>query len=88
MQSELVPLFLNDVTLGGKLEDVLRDLETVKEAADLGLLLHPSKSEVISDYPNIRDSTAARCPCYKPNEGNPTELPHWRFGLHLQHLGW
>ena len=50
LRSELVILYLDNSALGGGVEDVLHDLQTVaEEAARLGLELNHSKSEVISN---------------------------------------
>ena len=52
MKSEFCVLYLDYVTLGRNLEDVLHDLEVFERvAAELGLLLNHCKSEVIcSDH--------------------------------------
>ena len=55
LRSELVIFYLDDGTLGGGVEDVLHDLQTVaEEAARLGLQLNHSKSEVICNDPSVR----------------------------------
>ena len=49
--------YLDDGTLGGNLEDVLHDFHLVeKEAADVGLHLNCSKSELLCEdqLPGIR----------------------------------
>ena len=49
LRSELVIFYLDGGTLGGKVEDVLHDLQTLsEEAAGLGLELNHEKSEIIS----------------------------------------
>ena len=53
LTSELYILYLDDCTLGGTVESVLHDLQTVEqEARQLGLQLNHSKSEVISEDRN------------------------------------
>ena len=48
IQSELCVGYLDDITIGGELEDVLGDLRMVERAGrDLGLILNHSKSEVV-----------------------------------------
>ena len=48
LKSELRIFYLDDGTLGGKVEDVVRDLDLiVHKGAELGLLLNPQKSEII-----------------------------------------
>ena len=49
LESELRIFYLDDGTLGGKVEDVLQDLQRVtEEAAELGLQLNHAKSEIIN----------------------------------------
>ena len=48
LQSELCLLYLDDVTLGGTVEEIMNDLEVIfQEASDLGLSLNPCKPEII-----------------------------------------
>ena len=55
LKSELVIFYLDNGTMGGGVEDVLRDLQTVaEEVARLGLQLNHSKSEVISNDSSAR----------------------------------
>ena len=42
-------MYLDDVTVGGTVKDVLRDLEVIREADVLGLTLNNSKSEIICE---------------------------------------
>ncbi|MDA8003073.1 MAG: reverse transcriptase domain-containing protein, partial [Alphaproteobacteria bacterium] len=56
LRSELKVFYLDDGTLGGNLEDIIRDLQLVeKEAAELGLQLNRSKSELLCEGPTTRD---------------------------------
>ena len=56
LRSELKVFYLDDGTLGGNLEDIIRDLQLVeKEAAELGLQLNRSKSELLCEDPTTRD---------------------------------
>ena len=62
-KSELCIFYLDDVTLGGDLEDVVHDLGAVQQvAADLGLLLNPSKSEVICGDQATREAILSHLP--------------------------
>ena len=48
LKSELRLLYLDDVTLGGTMDEITDDLEVVfQEASDLGLSLNPCKSDII-----------------------------------------
>jgi hypothetical protein len=50
LTSTFKAFYLDDGTLGGPVEDVLRDLRFLIEASkDLGLNLNTRKSEIISD---------------------------------------
>lgn len=46
--TNLKVIYLDDVTLGGDLRDLLHDIQVLKDASDLGLLLNASKCEIIS----------------------------------------
>ena len=62
VKSEFCVLYLDDVTLGENLEDVLHDLEVFERvAAELGLLLNHCKSVICSDQP-MRASILASVP--------------------------
>ena len=57
LQSEFRVFYLDDGTIGGSLEDVHRDLLMVEEkAALLGLQLNRTKTELVCDDANTRDS--------------------------------
>ena len=56
LRSELKVFYLDDGTLGDNLQDITRDLQLVeKEAAELGLQLNRSKSELLCEDPTTRD---------------------------------
>ena len=56
LRSELALLYLDDVTLGGSVEDLKHDLEVVMQVGEsIGLSLNSGKSEVICG----NDETAA-----------------------------
>ena len=48
LKSEFCVLYLDDVTMGGRCEDILHDIDVMKDAAVLGLSLNATKSEIIS----------------------------------------
>ena len=55
LKGEFVVFYLDDGTLGGHLEEVLRDLRMVERVAgDMGLQVNHSKSEIICDDPITR----------------------------------
>ena len=63
MKSELSLFYLDDGTLGGKVEDVLHDLDLVeREGAELGLILNHQKSEIISSDNAARGSVLCAIP--------------------------
>ncbi len=44
----------HDISLGGSCEDILHDLDVIKDAEKLGLFLNNSKSEIICHDHSIR----------------------------------
>ena len=48
LKSEFKALYLDDVTLGGDCQELLHDIQVMRDAADLGLTLNPGKCEIIS----------------------------------------
>lgn len=55
--------YLDDASLGGSLEDVVNDVETVKRlAGDIGLVLNHHKTEVICTDSPTKDSAVAAFP--------------------------
>ena len=63
LKSELRIFYLDDGTMGGKLEDVTGDLKTMEQMGGaLGLVLNHSKSEVICADEHTRQSILAVSP--------------------------
>ena len=63
MQSEFHVLYLDDVTLGGNLDDVVHDLVLFdRVATELGLSLNQQKSEVICEEEHTRAAILAMVP--------------------------
>ena len=63
LESELCLFYLDDGTLGGEAEQVLRDLLLIEQGAkELGLSLNHAKSEVISTEPAARNILLASAP--------------------------
>ena len=63
LRGEFGVSYLDDGTLGGSLEEVLRDVHMVERVAgDLGLQLNHRKSEIICDDPATRQSMLAAFP--------------------------
>ena len=55
LTSELILGYLDDVTFGGSLADVSRDVQLFEQAAkQLGLKLNHTKTEVITNDPSVR----------------------------------
>ena len=63
LRSELCLFYLDDGTLGGSEDNILHDLEVIKNAADeLGLMLNMQKCELITCSSTIRDSILSVSP--------------------------
>ena len=63
LRGEFGVFYLDDGTLGGSLEEVLRDVRMVERVAgDMGLQLNHRKSEIICDDPATRQSMLAAFP--------------------------
>lgn len=62
LQSQFNVLYLDDVTLGGDPEDLLHDIEVMKDAAKLGLLLNSEKCEIICSDVSARSTILASLP--------------------------
>ena len=60
--SPLCVMYLDDVTVGGTVEDVLRDLEVIREADVLGLTLNNAKSEIICEDHEARGRVITALP--------------------------
>ena len=48
MKSEFQALYLDDATFAGNCQDLVHDIQVMKEAVDLGLTLNAGKCEIIS----------------------------------------
>ena len=63
VQSEFRIFYMDDGTLGGHVDEVLRDLKLIEvEAAKLGLVLNRHKSELICEDPSTRDEMLEEAP--------------------------
>ena len=63
MRSEFCILYLDDVTLGGNVEDLVHDLRVFQqEAAELGLRLNQQKSEIICNHSLVPSPILALIP--------------------------
>ena len=55
--------YIDDLTVGGTLEDVQHDVDLIeREAGELGLVLNHKKSEIITNDPSSRSSILAQMP--------------------------
>ena len=55
-------LYLDDVTIGGVMEDILCDLTVIKEVEELGLTLNAIKSEIICEDAIVRGTLICSLP--------------------------
>ncbi len=55
-------MYLDDISLGGSCEDILHDLDVIKDAEKLGLFLNNSKSEIICHDHSIRGTIITQIP--------------------------
>ena len=62
LRSPLCVLYLDDVSVGGPVEDVLHDLDIIKSAEELGLSLNNSKSEIICHDVTTRETLTRALP--------------------------
>jgi len=62
LRSPLGVMYLDDVLLGGSVEDVLHDLDIIKAAEELGLSLNNSKSEIICHDATTRETLITALP--------------------------
>ena len=62
LHSPLGVMYLDDVSLGGSVEDVLHDLDIIKAAEELGLSLNNSKSEIICHNATTRETLITALP--------------------------
>ena len=49
LKSEFQALYLDDATLAGNCQDIVHDIQVMREAVDLGLTLNAGKCEIISN---------------------------------------
>ena len=63
LKSAFCVMYLDDMTIGGDLENILHDLNAIKKAKILWLSLNNEKSEIICEDAIVRGhSCPARCP--------------------------
>ncbi len=62
LKSMLNIMYLDDISLGGSCEDILHDLDVIKDAEKLGLFLNNSKSEIICHDHSIRGTIITQIP--------------------------
>ena len=62
LTSSFAVMYLDDVSLGGPVEDVLHDLEVVRDLENLGLVLNNRKSEIICKDVSIQDAMLLNLP--------------------------
>ena len=63
LHSELRMSYLDDISLGGDVEDISNDLVMFKQGAkDVGLQLNPNKCEIISVVPDSQNSILSLIP--------------------------
>ena len=62
LQSPLCVMYLDDVSVGGPVEDVLHDLEVIQAAEELGLFLNSSKSEIVCHADTVRGTLITALP--------------------------
>ena len=55
-------MYLDDVSVGGSMDDVLHDLDVIKAGEKLGLFLNCSKCEVICNDDTVRGRIASALP--------------------------
>ena len=62
LRSPLCVMYLDDVSIGGPVEDVLHDLEIIQAVEELGLFLNNSKSEIICRDDAVRGAIIMALP--------------------------
>ena len=62
LRSPLCVMYLDDVSVGGSMDDVLHDLDVIKAGENLGLFLNCSKCEVICHDVTVRAHIASALP--------------------------
>ena len=62
LRSPLSAMYLDDVSVGGSMDDGLHDLDMIKASENLGLFLNCSKCEVICNDDTVRGHIASALP--------------------------
>ena len=62
LRSPLSVMYLDDVIVGGSVEDVLHDLDVIAAAESLGLSLNPAKCEIICHDNAVRGQVIVNLP--------------------------
>lgn len=62
LRSPLCVMYMDDVSVGGSVEDALHDLDVIKDAESLGLSLNPVKCEVICHNHMVRGRIVVALP--------------------------
>ena len=62
LTSEFCVSYLDDITIGGTPEAIVRDLDTIRSATVIGLTLNQRKSEIICDDPVTRGTILVALP--------------------------
>ena len=62
LRSPLTVMYLDDVSLGGPLDDILHDINVIKATEKLGLFLNNSKSEIICVDATVRGTIITALP--------------------------
>ena len=62
LRSLLCIMYLDDISLGGSCEDILHDLEVIREAEEIGLMLNIGKSEIICHDHSTRGTIITKMP--------------------------
>ena len=65
LKSAFCVIYLDDVTIGGYLQNNLHDLNVIKEVKVLGLSLNKEKSEIICEDATVRE-VLSFVPCQVP----------------------
>ena len=70
--------YLDDITLGGPMEEILHDLEVIESFAEIGLILNNQKSEIICNNPVTRGTIIMALPVacvVEPSRATPLGSP-------------
>lgn len=75
LHSTFVAGYLDDITLGGDIESVLRDVANLQsDAIDIGMSLNPLKSEIFSASHSTAATFASHHPGFKPIDNSTINL--------------